>query len=73
MALEPASPGFPEEIRRDNGENPLTCIHPAYTLAATQTEADRIMIRHFLEALAETAMAAAARRLPGSGGEGTTA
>jgi len=49
-----------------DGENALTGIRHAYTVDATQTEADRVMIRHFLNALAEAALAAAARWQRGS-------
>ena len=54
---------------RDNRENyeekALTCIHPSYTLSDTQdenaSEVDRLMIKHFLNTLAEVAMTVASR------------
>jgi hypothetical protein len=48
-------------------QNLLTCIHHAYTLAATNdsetTEIDQIMIRHFIETLAEISLSIASRKV----------
>lgn len=49
-----------------NGQNLLTCIPRAYTLAShteadSANEADRLMIRHFQETLAEIALSVASR------------
>ncbi|RAL70112.1 hypothetical protein C1G86_1437 [Dehalococcoides mccartyi] len=43
----------------------LTCIYDAYTLSATsyQTGVDQLMIKEFLNALAEVALSVASRRL----------
>ena len=44
----------------------LTGIHRAYTLAATNepgTELEDLMVKHFIETLAEVAMAVAARNV----------
>ena len=45
-------------------ENVLTGIDPLYTLAATdeRSELDGMMIKHFLNTLAEAALSIAARR-----------
>ncbi|AGG06984.1 hypothetical protein C1G87_1401 [Dehalococcoides mccartyi] len=42
----------------------LTCIYDAYTLSATsyQTGVDQLMIKEFLNALAEVALSVASRR-----------
>jgi hypothetical protein len=57
------------EMLESGRQNPLTCIPDAYTLAATQehnaNELDRIMIRHFLNTLAEVAMSIASRKVIG--------
>ena len=41
-------------------ENLLTCIHDSYTVSATN-EVDELIIKHFLNVLAEVAMAVASR------------
>ena len=45
----------------------LTSIHQTYTLAATDepetTETERLMIRHFIETLAEISLSIATRKL----------
>ncbi len=55
-----------DEFPDNSGKDPLTCIHPSYTLAATlkgeTSEVDDLMIRHFLNTLAEIAFAVASRK-----------
>lgn len=50
----------------ENGQDPLTCIRGAYTLASPQetdaNEVDRLMVKHFLDTLAEVALAVASRK-----------
>ena len=52
-------------IAENGRHNPLTGIRNAYTLASPQEyeadELDKIMVRHFLDTLAEVALAVAAR------------
>ena len=52
-----------ENIRQDL----LTCIHETYTLSGPQeantNEAERLMVNHFLETLAEVAMSVASRQV----------
>ena len=70
----PESPGPPEtagnqgENTPKRAENPLTCIRTAYTLAATPEyagEVDKLIVKHFMETLAEIALSVAARRIAG--------
>ncbi len=68
-----APPGDHGRIPENPGDC-LTGIREAYTLASTPepgSEIDRIMISHFLNTLAEIAMAIASRKLQGEhkGGE----
>ena len=48
-------------------QNPLTCIRDAYTLASPEetsaNEVDGLMIKHFLNTLAEVALSVASRSL----------
>ena len=49
----------------DNGEKVLTSIHEMYTLSTTPaelTEADGYIVKHFLQTLAEIALAVASRK-----------
>ncbi len=49
---------------------PLTCIRDAYTLAATHedaSEVDQLMVKDFLNALAEVALTVASRRIKDGG------
>jgi hypothetical protein len=48
---------------QNNTENALTSIRDMYTLSPTQedSEADRIMIHNFIQALAEIALSIASR------------
>ena len=57
-----------DEIAKNSGnsrENPLTCIREAYTLAATPDagEVDELMVRQFLNTLAEVALLVASRQV----------
>ena len=51
----------------NNETEALTSIHGTYTLAATDepetTETERLMIRHFMETLAEISLSIATRKL----------
>jgi hypothetical protein len=55
-----------EKVNQGNiSPDPLTCIHSAYTLAYTpecRNEADEVMVRHFLNTLAEVALFVAQRK-----------
>jgi hypothetical protein len=54
----------PENISTD----PLTRIRNPYTLSTTPTEpieADELIVKHFLQTLAETALAVASRKSKG--------
>ena len=50
----------------DNDKTLLTSIHGAYTVSATQDggtgEVDRLMVRQFLNTLAEVALSVASRK-----------
>ena len=51
---------------------PLTCIRDAYTLAATHeyaSEVDQLMVKDFLNALAEVALTIASRRINKEGAD----
>jgi hypothetical protein len=54
-----------EEASPNGAENPLTRIRDAYTLAATDehagNEVEDLMVRHFIETLAEVALSVASR------------
>jgi hypothetical protein len=60
-----AGRGPMEEMSQIGAENPLTRIRDAYTLAATNehagNEIEDLMVRHFIETLAEVAMSVASR------------
>ena len=57
----------PAESTRSGRQNPLTRIRDAYTLASPQetnaNEVDRLMVKHFLDTLAEVALSVASRRV----------
>ena len=57
----------PEKISPKTGENVLTGIHDAYTVSATTdtetSEVDEIIVKHFLETLAEVALSISAREV----------
>ncbi len=51
---------------KNSRRNALTCIRNAYTLAAAHedaSEVDRLMVKQFLDTLAEVALAVASRRV----------
>ena len=50
-----------EEKSEKTPDQALTCIHDAYTLADTPDEADALIIKNFLNTLAEIALAIASR------------
>ena len=49
--------GFPE----NKDGKALTPIHPSYTVSATNGEIDKVMIRNFINTLAEVALSVASR------------
>ncbi len=57
----------PEEKTPDNAKKLLTSIRPAYTLAGTRdenaSEVEEIMVKHFLNTLAEVAFSVASRKV----------
>ncbi len=59
----------PENISPKNDENVLTGIHDAYTVFATNetenNEIDELMIKTFLETLAEISLSIASRKEKG--------
>jgi len=61
----PRDGDYPAEIVQNDRQNPLTRIRDAYTLASPQepnaNEVDMIVVKQFLNTLAEVAMAVAAR------------
>ena len=57
-----------QEIDEKKRLNALTVIHPSYTLSATQeydSEEDRLMVKNFIDTLAEVALSVAARNIKG--------
>ncbi len=52
--------------REDYEEKALTCIHPAYTLSDTSepesTETESLIVKNFLNTLAEIALSIASRK-----------
>jgi hypothetical protein len=55
----------PEGNMENISPDPLTCIHNAYTLFDTPedaTETNQIIVKHFLQTLAEIALAVASRK-----------
>ncbi len=57
----------PQEIFPHSDENALTSIHDAYTVSATQDgrtgEVNQLMVRNFIDTLAEVALSLASRRV----------
>ncbi len=53
------------EISKNRSSYPLTCIRNAYTLASTQdtSEVDQLMVKDFLDTLAEVALSVASRQI----------
>jgi predicted nucleic-acid-binding Zn-ribbon protein len=49
---------------KNNQENPLTCIRCEYTLAYTEdgSELDKVIVKNFVEVLANIALSIAARK-----------
>jgi hypothetical protein len=64
MAL-PNDAYLDEQRRESTPDGRLTSIHTPYTLAATPkaSEVDELMIRHFIETIAEVALAVASRKM----------
>lgn len=62
----PTPAGAPREnIAAENAATRLTCIGHAYTLAATDgdaSEVDQLTVKHFIETLAEVALAVGSRK-----------
>ena len=58
----------PEKNLLDDEKKALTSIHDMYTLSTTQNggEADEVMVKNFLNTLAEVALSVAARKDGGS-------
>ena len=55
----------PENYLSNNEERALTSIHGTYTLSNTEesfNEVDRLAVKHFLNTLAEIALAIASRK-----------
>jgi hypothetical protein len=50
-----------EQFYEENKENVLTPIHPSYTVSATNSEVDKVMINNFINTLAEIALSIATR------------
>ena len=52
--------------REDNEEKALTCIHPSYTLSDTpepdSNETESLIVKNFLNTLAEIALSIASRK-----------
>ena len=57
----------PHIIPENNEDSLLTGIHPAYTLSATNglSEVNELMIKNFLQTLAEVSLAIASKKLEG--------
>ena len=51
----------PDNIPEKAGEDVLTCIHDAYTVSSTNDEVVALMVKNFLNTLAEVALAVASR------------
>ena len=52
-----------EEFPEKKEENLLTPIQPSYTVSGTDDEVDKLMIKNFLDTLAEIALAIASREV----------
>ena len=64
MVNEPSADN-PDKIVEIQNQTLLTRIHDAYTLSDTHesgNEADKVMVKHFLNTLAEVALAIASRK-----------
>jgi hypothetical protein len=51
-----------EEFPEENKENALTPILPSYTVSATNSEVDKVIINNFINTLAEIALSIASRK-----------
>ncbi len=54
-----SSDKFPE----NSGKGLLTCIHNAYTVSGTNDDVEALMVKNFLNTLAEVALAVALREV----------
>jgi hypothetical protein len=50
-----------DEFPENNEANALTPIHLSYTVSATNSEVDKVMINNFINTLAEIALSIATR------------
>jgi hypothetical protein len=50
-----------EQFPENNHGNALTPIHSSYTVSATNGEVDKVIIKNFINALAEIALSVASR------------
>ena len=61
----PVNNNYPQS--ENDGTEALTSIHGTYTLAATNepetSEVDKMILRHFIETLAEIAISVASRKI----------
>ena len=55
-----------EELPENSDKNLLTGIHPSYTISGTHGEVEELMIRNFLNTLAEVALSIASRNKEGN-------
>ena len=52
----------PDKIQPNSNRDPLTCIPDSYTVSGTNDEVERLMIKNFLNTLAEVALSIASRK-----------
>ena len=52
-----------EEFPENNEEKLLTPIQPSYTVSGTHDEVDKLMIKNFVNTLAEIALSIASRKV----------
>lgn len=52
-----------EEFPKNYDKNLLTCIHDSYTVSGTHDEVEKLMIKNFLNTLAEIALSIASREV----------
>ena len=53
----------PDRFPENTGEGMLTCIHDAYTVSGTNDEVEALIVKNFLNILAEVALAVALREV----------
>ena len=53
----------PDKIPKKAGEDVLTCIQDAYTVSGTNEEVEVLMVKNFLNTMAEVALAIASREV----------